>query len=87
MKLRDIFIDKNGNRVIAQKPNPPIIIWAGCLVAARLINDQDLAKYVSNIGTIALSIWALAEIIRGVNTFRRILGTIVLLFILTSLVA
>ncbi|MGA7689353.1 MAG: hypothetical protein WCA29_09000 [Jiangellales bacterium] len=39
------------------------------------------------VATGALLVWALDEVVRGVNTFRQMLGAGVLLFVLTGLVA
>jgi hypothetical protein len=78
-KLFDKFFrNKNGQFVIAQKPNFPIIIWIICLIGSRVFSGIVRDAF-STIGLVAIIIWSLLELFLGVNYFRRILGLIVLL--------
>lgn len=75
-----LFRDRRtGGITIAQFPNPPLIVF---LVAAavRLVADPlgTVGDVVWVVGFVALLVWALDEIVRGVNPWRRILGTVVL---------
>lgn len=75
-----LFRDRRtGGITIAQFPNPPLIVF---LVAAavRLVADPSgtVGDVVWVVGFVALLVWALDEIVRGVNPWRRILGTVVL---------
>lgn len=75
VKTFDKFLrDKRGHIVIGQRPNLPIVVWAVCAVASRLLHNQTIGK----IGSIALIIWAVLELGWGVNYFRRGLGLVVL---------
>ena len=77
--MRQGFIkDKEGNIVLWQWPNMPLVGWAIFALLGRLTRWQPLTW----IGTAFLFVWALLEIFRGVNYFRRGLGLIVLLLML-----
>lgn len=79
-KLIQKFItDKHGNVVVWQWPNFPITIWAICTLAAK-VAAGPLHTLFSAVGTTALIIWAMLEIISGASYFRRALGLVVLGF-------
>jgi len=73
-----IWRDKDGKVVIAQAPNIPILGWAACAVASRLLDDGIVATGVSELGRAFLFTWAYLEITAGVNLFRRGLGAVML---------
>lgn len=72
------FRDDNGNIVIAQPPNPPIIVWGVASLLKLFFTNGltnvglDLVAYGS------LFTWAWMELFQGVNYFRRSLGLVVL---------
>jgi hypothetical protein len=79
-KLFDKFFrNKDGQFIIAQKPNFPIIIWIICLIGSRVFSGI-VSDVFNTIGFVAIIIWSLLELFLGVNYFRRLLGLIVLLF-------
>ena len=64
--------------IIAQSPNPPVIIALIALLISKL--TTGIAQKISIIiFTVFIVIWAYEEIVHGVNWFRRTLGIIVLL--------
>ena len=63
--------------MIAQWPNAPLWIYIAS-VAAGWVLSGDVARAVAAVGTVALVTWALLEVFRGVNPFRRALGAAVL---------
>ena len=64
-----------GAIVVAQFPNLPLWIFAATAVVGRFVSDGSGAGDVVRwIGTGALAWWALDEVIRGVNPWRRVLG-------------
>ena len=66
--LRWLFEDRQtGRLVVVQWPNVPLWIW----IVATVLRLRLLA-------TVALIAWALWEVARGVNPFRRILGGLIL---------
>lgn len=82
MTITDIFKDKDGKVVITQKPNLPIMVWFASVVINKFLSGGVVSQFVSTIGTTAIAVWATLEIISGVNLFRRILGSVVLAFII-----
>lgn len=81
MRLVDwLFRDRvHGGITIAQFPNWSLGLWMVCLVV-RIVGHPKgtTGTVVEVVGTAALAVWALDEIARGVNPWRRILGTVVL---------
>lgn len=75
-----------GRVVIAQSPNPALLVWLGAF-AGRIVSGPELDAKLSWIGSGALIVWGLDEILRGVNPFRRLLGAVVLGWQLTQLFA
>ena len=77
--------DEEGRVVIWQMPNAWLIAWAAFTTASLLFTSL-LADILSWLGSGALIIWALFEVFRGVNYFRRILGLLVLLYAAATLI-
>jgi hypothetical protein len=79
-----IFRDSNGEIVLAQMPNLPIIIW----IVASLLK----LIFTTGVGNTALDVlafgslftWAWLELFQGVNYFRRALGFGVLIAVIAS---
>jgi hypothetical protein len=69
---------------VAQFPNAPLLVallgWG--LAAATRGSAHDIGRVIF---TVALGVWALDEIARGVNWFRRLLGAAVLVSIVAGL--
>lgn len=62
-----------GQITIAQLPNLPLWIFLATVVLRRLVSGTADTT-VRWIGVAALAWWALDEVIRGVNPWRRLLG-------------
>lgn len=81
MRLVDwLFRDRvNGGITVAQAPNWSLSVWLVC-TAVRVIGHPSgtVGTAIEVVGTTALVIWAVDEMVRGVNPWRRILGTVVL---------
>lgn len=71
------FKDKNGNVVVFQRPNAPIVIWFICTVLNKFITQATVHRVLEITGLAALLVWAWLEIAYGANYFRRALGTLV----------
>ena len=72
------FRDDQGNIVIAQPPNPPLILW-GVASLLKLVFTSGLTNVALDlIAYGSLFTWAGLELFQGVNYFRRTLGLIVL---------
>jgi hypothetical protein len=69
---------QTGEITIVQVPNIPLGVFLVAAVASRLLADSSAATVLAVVSAIALVVWALDELIRGVNPWRRILGATVL---------
>ncbi|MET0149774.1 MAG: hypothetical protein ABW310_11530 [Acidimicrobiales bacterium] len=71
-----LFRDRQtGEIVIAQFPNLPLWIFLATVVLRRLVPEDSGAYTVLRaVALAALGWWALDEVIRGVNPWRRLLG-------------
>jgi hypothetical protein len=79
---------RTGRIVIAQWPNTPLAVWlVASVVRAVLDPGGRWGTAVRVVAAIALGWWATDEILRGVNPWRRLLGTVVLAGLAWSLLA
>jgi hypothetical protein len=77
--------DENGNLVVVKRPNLPLIVFFASAIIYALWQYNDFGKFFGLVALVSLGVWALLEIFRGDNYFRRLLGVSVLL--LTAMVA
>lgn len=78
-----IFEDRStGRLVVGQWPNLPLWIWIVASVVGRFTDNA----VVGAVAAMALAVWAILEVAKGVNPFRRILGAVVLLGLLARVV-
>jgi hypothetical protein len=74
------FRDIEGNVVIIQPPNLPLLIWlAATLLKLVPIRSDSISIILDTIAFGALFTWAWLELFEGVNYFRRTLGFVVLI--------
>jgi hypothetical protein len=77
--FKRIFHDSEGNIVLAQPPNLPLIVW-GVSSLLQLIFTTGKVNTGLNLLTFgALFTWAWLELFAGVNYFRKALGFLVLI--------
>jgi hypothetical protein len=83
-----LFRDRRtGAVVIAQLPNPPLLVFlVAALLRRVLLTDGPAATVLQVVATAALVWWAGDEVLRGVNPFRRLLGASVLVATVAGLV-
>ena len=72
------FGDSNGNIVIAQPPNLPIIVWGVASLLKLIFTNGFINVGLDLIAFGSLFTWAWLELFQGVNYFRRMLGLVVL---------
>jgi hypothetical protein len=72
------FRDSDGNLVIAQMPNLPLLVWLAATVLKLLFTSGNLYTGLDALAFGSLFTWAWQELFQGVNYFRRTLGFIVL---------
>ena len=75
-----LFRDRvTGGITVAQFPNWSLGAWLASVAVRVVLRPRGTAgAVVEVVGTAALVVWAVDEMARGVNPWRRILGTIVL---------
>jgi hypothetical protein len=85
--LRWMFVSRRSGRfTVAQWPNVPLAVFLLLFVASRSFHPSGgTATIIRALGIAALVVWALDELLRGVNPFRRILGGAVLLATVANL--
>ncbi|HEX5797724.1 MAG TPA: hypothetical protein VFX79_00055 [Candidatus Saccharimonadales bacterium] len=83
--ITKFFKNSNGRVVIVQWPNAFVLIWAGLSMLSKVANDEISAN-IALLATISLLIWAYLEIKNGESPFRRVLGAIVLIFIVIGII-
>ena len=78
---------RTGRIVVAQWPNTALIVWVAASVVLALSDPRHVGSGAAGlVATVALSWWAVDEIVRGVNPWRRLLGTVVFAGLVVSLV-
>ncbi|MEH1840574.1 MAG: hypothetical protein V7L20_17850 [Nostoc sp.] len=78
------FRDSNGNIVIAQMPNPPLILWIGASLLTLIFPSGKINTVLDVLATGSLFTWAWLELFQGVNYFRRALGLAALIGLIAS---
>jgi len=72
------FRDSDGNLVIAQMPNLPILVWLAATALKLLFTSGNLYTGLDALAFGSLFTWAWLELFQGVNYFRRALGCVLL---------
>ena len=80
------FRDEDGNIVIGQPPNPPMLVWAIASVLL-IFKTGAIRTGLDIVVLIAFVVWGLTELFQGVNYFRRSLGLIELIAMIASRLA
>ncbi len=73
-----VFRDSEGNIVIAQPPNLPLIVGIVAILLEVIFTTGKIHIAFDLIAFGSLFTWAWLELFQGVNYFRRGLGLIVL---------
>jgi hypothetical protein len=80
------FQDRDGHVVLAQPPNPALVVWlASVVIGWTGILDHDREAVLTRVGQGALVAWSLDELVRGSSPARRLLGAVVLVFMVVRL--
>ncbi len=77
------FRDQEGKIVIAQMPNLPLLVGLAATLLQLILSNSDLKTGVDLVAFGALFTWAWQELFEGVNYFRRALGLVVLVGLIT----
>jgi hypothetical protein len=78
---------ETGRLTLFQRPNLPLALFlVAALVRVVVSPHGGVRTAVSVVGTAALLWWAVDEVLRGVNPFRRMLGGVVAVAVVGGLV-
>lgn len=83
--VKDFCSDKDGQLVLAQKPNLPIIGWLVFKLASIPVSDQATKTGLETIATFFIFTWAYLEVVEGDSNFRRLLGVILITLLVTNI--
>ena len=78
------FRDSDGNIVLAQTPNLPLIVWIVATLLNLISTTDNIHTGLDALAFGSLFTWAWQELFQGVNYFRRALGLVVLLGAIAS---
>ena len=79
-----VFRDSEGQIVIAQPPNLPLIVWIAASLLKFVVTTGKINLGLELVAFGSLFTGAWEELFQGVNYFRRALGLIVLVGLLAS---
>ena len=79
-----IFCDSEGEVVLAQPPNPPLILWFAASLLQLILTTGKIHTGLDAVAFGSLFTWAWLELFEGVNYFRRALGLFVLIAAIAS---
>ncbi len=79
-----IFRDREGKIVLVQMPNLPIIVWIVVSLLKLFFTTGKISTGLEIIAFGSLFTWGWGELLQGVNYFRRALGLLVLVSLITS---
>lgn len=79
-----VFRDSEGKIVLAQMPNPPLIVWIVASLLKLILTTGKINLGLDLIAFGSLFTWAWEELFQGVNYFRRALGLLVLIGLIAS---
>ena len=78
------FRDSQGQIVLAQMPNLPIVVWLTATLLNLIPTNSNIHTGLDAIAFGSLFTWAWLELFQGVNYFRRSLGLVVLVGAIAS---
>jgi hypothetical protein len=78
------FRDSEGNIVIAQPPNLPLLVGLTATALKLIIKNGNIHTGIDAVAFGSLFTWAWLELFEGVNYFRRALGLVVLIGVIAS---
>ena len=78
------FRDSQGNLVIAQPPNLPLLVGITATLLKLAVTSGNLHTGLDAVAFGSLFTWAWLELFEGVNYFRRALGLLVLVGLIAS---
>lgn len=82
--LHKLITDKHGKVVLNQPPNLPVIVWAITLVLWHIVPSGGFEDFLRLLNFGALFTWAWLEIFDGTTPLRRLMGSVVIVFLFVN---
>ena len=80
--------DRDGKLALAQWPNPALWVWlASVVVGWAGVLEGPRGSTIHDVGRGALLVWSLDEVVRGASPARRVIGALVLAYLVVRLFA
>lgn len=83
-RIEKFFKDDDGNVAIWQFPNVPLMGWLLFKIIGMAADNNALKLGCENLSMAFLFTWAYLEITSGDSRFRKLLGIIVIIWLLTT---
>ena len=79
---------RTGKILIVHVPNLAILLWMATVLARQLTTQGTTADTLLEwAGTLTLGWWAIDEVVRGVNPWRRVLGLAVCIVVVLGVIS
>lgn len=70
-----LFMDRRTGRIkIAQVPNTPALLFSASFAGAAIAKQRSSRSIAGRVAVVALTWWALGELLAGINPARRLMG-------------
>ena len=76
--IEKCYKNKQGNIILAQKPNFPIVVWLISMAITLIVKNGAVHNLFAVLAFGAIFTWAWLELFHGDTYFRRLLGLVVL---------
>lgn len=80
--LEKPFRDKKGRIVITQSPNLALFGWILFEIVSLILGKGRFKEAFQGLATASLFVWAYLETTIGVNLFRKLFGSVVMIIII-----
>jgi hypothetical protein len=79
--LRWVFLNRStGHFTVVQWPNVALFVFIGVSIAQHAFHPTGgIGSFARVLADLAILVWAIDELVRGVNPFRRTLGLAVII--------
>ncbi len=83
MNMLEKFVtDDRGKTAILQKPNFLLTLWFITLLIDRYSKSMNVKSVLDVVSFASLSAWIILEVTEGSSPFRRVLGAVILAYLI-----
>lgn len=80
-----LFCDSKGRLVLFEFPNVPLLLAIATWISLQILHGNTIHFWLEIVFNLALVVWAILEIFWGNSNFRKLLGSLVLAYIVIGL--